>query len=237
MVYELEMESYRGPLEKLLELVEEKKLEVTAVNLAEVTADFLAYLNKLEEEKRDRGLIADFLAVASKLVLIKSKVLLPSLPLSEEEEGDIKNLEARLRLYRELKRTQAHIKAGWHEVPAMREREFLMSASAIFYPPKGVDANALRASVGKIFGEFEKLLRPVETVKREIVNLKTKIGEVLARITEHAASFKALRNGASRSEVVVLFLAILHLIKEQLVDAEQDGGFGDILIAKNGGRP
>lgn len=237
MVYELETESYRGPLEKLLELVEEKELEITTVNLAEVTADFLAYLEKLEEEKRDRSLIADFLVIASKLVLIKSKVLLPSLPLSDEEEGDIKNLEARLRLYQELKRTQTHIKAGWRAVPGMREREFLMSAPAVFYPPSGVTPERLRGSVGKIFGEFEKLLRPVEFVKREIVNLKQKIGEVLARLTERATSFKDLRNGASRSEVVVLFLAVLHLIKDQLVSAEQEGGFGDILIAKNGERP
>ena len=99
MPYELSLEYYKGPLDKLLELVEEKKLEITQISLAEVTADFLNYLKTLDESRANHSLIADFLVVASKLVLIKSKMLLPSLPLDEEEESDIRNLEERLKLF------------------------------------------------------------------------------------------------------------------------------------------
>ena len=104
MLYELKLETYQGPLDKLLELVEGKKLEITKISLADVTADFLNFLKKLESEGANHSLIADFLVVASKLILIKSKVLLPALTLSEEEESDIHDLEARLKIYAELSR-------------------------------------------------------------------------------------------------------------------------------------
>lgn len=237
MAYELEMDGYKGPLDKLLELVEEKKLEITTVNLAEVTTDFLEYLRKIEEEKRNHELIADFLVIASRLVLIKSKVLLPSLALSEEEEVDIKNLEARLRLYQELKQTQAYVREGWRALPMMHAREFMFSTGAIFYPPANVGPETLHAAVGGVFGELQKILRPVAVVKREIINLREKIQEVFKRLTETPLSFSKLRKNGSRGEIVVLFLAVLHLIKDQLVQVEQEDHFGDILIAKNGVNP
>ena len=85
MNYELTLEAYQGPLDKLLELVEAKKMEVTEISLAEVTADFLDYLKKLEAENVSQTLLADFLVIASKLIFIKSKILLPSLFAGEEE--------------------------------------------------------------------------------------------------------------------------------------------------------
>lgn len=65
------------------------------------------------------SILADFLVVASKLILIKSKVLLPSLPLTEEEELDIRGLEGRLKIYQEFKKAQVHIKGLWRVSPQM----------------------------------------------------------------------------------------------------------------------
>ena len=90
MNYEFKTEQFSGPIEKLLELIEEKKMEITELNLADVTADFLKYLEKLESV--ESRLLADFIVVASKLLLIKSKAILPGLPITEEEEKDIKDL-------------------------------------------------------------------------------------------------------------------------------------------------
>ena len=108
MNYELRIEKFSGPIEKLLELIEEKKLEITELNLAEATADFLNYIKKIENiEPR---LLADFVVVVAKLLLIKSKALLPNLQLTEEEEKDIKDLENRLKIYRQFKPAIDHIK-------------------------------------------------------------------------------------------------------------------------------
>ncbi|MFI5205325.1 MAG: segregation/condensation protein A [Candidatus Paceibacterales bacterium] len=108
--YQLKLENYQGPLEKLLELIEEKKMEITEINLAEVTTDFLSYLQELtSKEKIDSfdginlRIIADFVAVASRLVLIKSKALLPGEKLTLEEESEIKELEERLKIYKEFR--------------------------------------------------------------------------------------------------------------------------------------
>src|SRR3989344_9467667 len=124
MTYELALDAYRGPLDKLLELVEEKKLAITEISLAAVTADFLAYLKKLEAEKIDQILLADFLAVASKLILIKSKFLLPSL-VTEEDELEIRDLEIRLRLYQEIKQAMILVKRSWQPLPQIFSREYL----------------------------------------------------------------------------------------------------------------
>ncbi len=233
MSYELNLGQYKGPLEKLLELIEEKKLEITTVNLAEVTSGFFDYLRKLETEHANHSLVADFLVIASKLLLIKSKTLLPSLELTEEEETDIKNLEARLTLYQELKRTREYIKEAWHPGPMIYSRAFLSGTEPIFYPPKGCGGDTLHEAVARVAGELEKFFHPVVRVKNEIIHLKQKIEEMLSRLTDTPVSFKSFRGEKrERSELVVLFLAVLHLVRDQLVMAEQGSRFGDIMIAR-----
>jgi segregation and condensation protein A len=127
MNYELKLEQYSGPLEKLLELIEERKLEVTEISLGQVTEDFLRHLNDLKAKtgalqegdpvehsvRAHLRLLVDFIIVASRLILIKSKSLLPGLELSGEEEADIKDLERRLFIYKELKPAMRLIASLW----------------------------------------------------------------------------------------------------------------------------
>jgi len=230
--YELNLENFQGPLQKLLELIEEKQMEITVVSLADVTGGFFDYLKKLEAGGADHSLVADFLVIASKLLLIKSKVLLPSLPLTEEEEMDIQGLEGRLKLYQEFKKAQVHIKDIWSVSPVMFSREYLMTKEATFYPPKSVTPSILAKVAAKVAGELEKFLKPVVAVKNEIIHLKQKIEEILKRLTEAPIGFKKMHAGRSRGELIVLFLAVLHLIKDQLISADQGGQFGEIEIAR-----
>ncbi len=233
VTYKLELTGFQGPLEKLLELIEEKKLEITTVSLAEVTGGFFEYLHRLEAAGANHSLVADFLVVASKLLLIKSKTLLPSLELTEEEESDIKNLETRLKLYQELKKTREYIKMGWHPEPMIFSRAFLMERAPIFYPPRRFSKEDLAGAVRRVVGELERFMHPVVRVKNEIIHLKQKIEEIFAQLTERPVSFKSFGSGSNgRSELVVLFLAILHLVKEQLVMVEQGSHFSDIFIAR-----
>lgn len=239
MPYQLTLEHYTGPLHKLLELVETKKLEITLVSLAQVTADFLHYLESLKsgevraaESENSRLILSDFLLIASKLLLIKSKVILPSLPLTEEEESDIKNLEQRLKLYQALKNTQKHLREKWNALPKMLSREFLMVGVRVFYPPRKLSKENLNQAISKILEVLKKTLKPQVTIKNEFINLKSKIEEVLRRLKNKPASLENLHGERSRRELIILFLAILHLFKDQLVEIEQKRGFGEILIAK-----
>lgn len=239
MPYEVATETYQGPLDKLLELIEGKKMEISRLNLAEVTADFLAYVEKLEKDVEKGGIppgvLADFLVVASRLILIKSKALLPDLTLSEEEEGEMVDLEYRLKLYRELKEAQKHIARGWSPAPLMASREFLMASETFFYPPQKLSPDKFLAAVAHVVGELERFVKPTAHIKSTIIDLKKKIEEMLKRVAGAPFRFRELRQGKGRSELVVLFLAVLHLLKMQEVNVEQGEQFGDIIVAKRTG--
>lgn len=232
MAFELKLDSYKGPIETLLDLVLEKKMEITLVSLAEVTGDFLNYVTALEEDVRYRAIVADFLVVASKLIFIKSKILLPSLPLTEEEEADIRSLESRVRLYKELKDAEKHLVEAWGMTPKMSVREFLMSNERAFFPPEKTTPQTLHKAMVRVYGELERLATPVETIERQVVNLKEKIQEVLARITSEPTSFSEFKKHSSRAEIVVLFLAVLHLVRDQALQVDQKGHFSEIFVAK-----
>ncbi len=236
MEHNLVLGNFNGPLDKLLELIETKKLEITEVSLANVTADFLAYLEELKRESREEeypSILADFLLVASKLLLIKSKALLPSLELSEEEEKDIKDFEARLKLYQELKKTQGNIKEKWNVFPVMFGRELFMTQEIVFYPPSHISVNIIHESLKTLIDQFKKVIRPEKTIKSEMINLKQKIEEIMNRITSAPISFKNLSSSGTREEIIVLFLAILHLVRQQIIDVTQKNHFDEITVARH----
>lgn len=232
MPFEIKSENFSGPLEKLLELIEAKELDVTRVALAEVTADFLDYVKNLQNA--GAAVLADFVVVASRLVLIKSKALLPSLTLTAEEESDVRDLEERLALYREFRAAGAGLKEMFLPVARCASRTLLLGAPAIFYPSKNLDAAGLRAAIGKVFAVLEDFIPKDErVVKRVFVTLEEKIKELIGRLEEMATqSFKSLAAKKSKSEVVALFLAVLHLVRHQGVDVSQTGQFTDIIIKR-----
>lgn len=250
MLYSLNLDFYKGPLEKLLELIEEKKLEISVVSLAKVTGDFLAFVENLQksepfaedaarEEKKSfpdktqddlKLILADFLVVASRLVLIKSKALIPALPLDDEDEADIRDLEARLKIYEEIRGAKSAVLGLWRSSPVMLSREFLMTKEPFFFPPKDIGANDLLKCFRTILGEFEKSLIPVKKIALQVFNLQSKIEEVLRKITNEPRALHHFHEKKNKSELVILFLAILHLAKVQLIHIEQDERFGEIRI-------
>ena len=248
MPYEIKTEQFSGPLEKLLELIEAEKLGVNEVSLAKVTDGFLRYLEKFrtggEGEERfrvDMRVLADFIAVASRLIFLKSKHLLPGLALTGEEEADIKDLEARLTRYQALKPALAHLRALWRENHHSYSRPYflgrgggLAAGQAIFYPGKNIDTAGLRSALAKIFETVTAYAFETETIKEKIVSLEEKISEVLSRLqNEGNLQFGRLSSEKSRSEAIVVFLAILHLAREQLILLEQMENFSDIMVKKN----
>ncbi|MDD5431235.1 MAG: segregation/condensation protein A [Candidatus Pacebacteria bacterium] len=234
MSYEYKNDKFSGPLDKLLELIEEKKLEITAFSLAEVTADFLSYLKNLAEETKHPSVIADFVVVASRLLLIKSKTLLPSLELSKEEEGDIKDLETRLKIYKEYKNASVQIKQKWDENKQLFSRQFLQSMPTAFCPPPDLSINDLEKSIKNVVKELQTLVPEKQSIKKVLITLKGKMEELLERLQKKAnQSFCDMSCQKSKIEVIMIFLAILHLLREKIIHAEQKGQFSDIIINKS----
>ncbi len=101
MPYKVKLEQFEGPLDLLLELIEKEKLDITNLSLTKVADEYLSYIEDRENITLDS--LASFLSVASRLILIKSRALLPLLKFSEEEEEEIKDLEYQLAEYKKFK--------------------------------------------------------------------------------------------------------------------------------------
>lgn len=229
LTYEIKSDKFSGPLSKLLELIEERKLEITAINLGEVTADFLKYLETREEEYRQNpGFLADFIWVASKLILIKSKAILPNLEVTSEEEAEIKELEERLKVYREFVRAKARIRNLYSTTEQSFSRRYL--PPSFFFPPKHLEISELQAIIQRIFQNFQ-LVAEIPSAKINLLNFEAKLKELINRLKKEVqSSFRELSKDKSKEEIVVLFLAILYLLKENLIAFEQDKHFSDIVI-------
>lgn len=231
MRYEIKSDQFTGPLDKLLELIEERKMEITVVNLAEITNDFLKYLQSLSEETTHPSIIADFIVVASKLLLIKSKALLPSLELTQEEEKDIQDLELRLKIYKEFKEASLRVKALWESKKYSFGKELFSDLPPIFYPPKNLEIKDLISSIENIITELKALIPDKKTVKRTVISIKEKMEELLSRFKQKAEnSFKNVVESKSKLEIIVFFLAVLHLIRDRLITSTQGDQFSDIII-------
>ena len=100
--FKIKTENFEGPLDLLLSLIEKRKMLINDISLAKVADDFIAHLqNKEQFPIKDTS---DFLVIASTLLLIKSKSLLPTLNLTEEEKTDMHDLELKLKIYKKNKR-------------------------------------------------------------------------------------------------------------------------------------
>lgn len=239
---------FSGPMDKLLELIEAKKLDITQVSLAEVTGDFIAYIESLKEAavagQPDDGdhdretrraatrVLAEFLVVASQLILIKSKMLVPDTPISEEEQETMVDLERRLRLYRELKPLFALLKTTWASSPQLFSRQAYATVTPMFYPAPGVTPTVVADAMARLVSSLGSLATEKETIEHQIISLEEKIAELLTVITERAQRFSDVVSQKSRQESVVLFLALLHLLRDHRLTAQQDGLFNDIAIQK-----
>lgn len=232
--YELKLDTFSGPLDKLLELIEAKELEITRLNLAEVTADFLSYVRSLGEI--DPRILTDFITVAASLILIKSHAILPQLELSQEEEGDIADLENRLRLYREFRVAENYVRDRWQE-NSSHARDYLLQLPGGFYLTDKIFPSDLHSHMERIYNELQSFIPKVQEESVKLISLEEKIEEIIKRVDKVVrTSFNDMTEGKVRSEIVALFLALLHLIKDSAVNIQQDGLFSDIQITKIGGR-
>ena len=236
-MYEVRTEQFKGPLEKLLELIEGEKMEITQLNLGLVTDDFLKYLKSIKRESAERTeeelrLLADFIVIASRLILIKSKALLPSLELTIEEEQDIKELEKRLKLYQQLKPAMALIKKLYAGKNLSASRPFFANRPVVFNPSQNISIENLNKTMKAIFEAVKLLSLETQTIETTLIKLEEKIEEIMLKIKDGIKNFGHLIKEKSKREIVVMFLALLHLLREQTIEVEQTEGFSDIMIKK-----
>ncbi len=241
-MYEVKTSQFSGPLDLLLGLIEKRKVSINDVSLADIADQYIDYLNRLEKFPLEE--VAVFVVVASTLMLIKSRSLMPSMELTEEEERSIEELEDRLRLYRRIKELSARLSGLFGKNP-MFARAGFKGVELGFMEPKGVTKETLRAALAGVLENLpaEETLPEVEV--RKIITLEDKISELGERITrsleisfsEFSVSRDDIGSENKKVEVIVSFLAMLELIKQGFIMVRQETVFESISISRREERP
>jgi len=234
-IYEVDLPAFQGPLDLLLSLIEQEELDITKISLARVTDQYLGHLNFLKETDPDE--LTDFLVIAAKLILIKSEVLLPRPPpiLEEEDQEDVGDELARqLRIYKQFKEIAAHLQ----ELEERGLRSFVRIVPNVKIEPKLIPGD----------GSLEALLEAArnamaikpedpdvdEMISPEVVTIGQQMLHIWQGISRGNRVTFAELLGQSRNkiEVIVTLLAILELIKRNIIKVEQPRHFADIVIGK-----
>jgi len=230
-MYEVQTPQFKGPLHVLLELTEERKLEITEISLAEVTQQFLDYLKTLKNI--DPNILTDFLTVASKLLVIKSKSLLPTLEEELEEDEKATDLTYQLLQFKKFKLVAKYLKELEATGNYSFVREGTAGAAPVFIPDPHVNSQRLAEAMRSLARSLEEITKIPKEVVKEVVSITDKINH-LRRLISEKLELKltdALQKN-SRTEIVVTFLALLELIKQKILSVEQEALFGDIKIKK-----
>jgi segregation and condensation protein A len=239
--YSVSLPLFEGPLDLLLHLIEQEKLDINEISLLAVTDQYLKTIEQLEE--LSPGALADFLVVASRLLYIKSTRLLPKPQTNTDEEEDAgDNLVRHLLEYRQFKRAALELRS--------REDE----GSRLFVrPPTTVDLGELSQKQPE-FGELDRSLLQ-KALKRALARIASaplipQVQPYTVTVAERIESVRSLladarqaeqpvfqlsfsgllEEGSSRLEIIVTFLAVLELVKQRELVAQQEGTFGEIVL-------
>ncbi len=229
---------YEGPLDLLLDLIRKQDIDIYDLPIATITAQYLSYVERLRE--LDVNVAADFIYMASVLIHIKSKTLLPRDPVAASEAEDDPRLELVNRLIEHekfksaaqmLMQKQQIEEAVWSN-PAIRE----------FMDAEGTDPE-LAADVIDLVKTFQQILervrtRPILQVDEETMTVGQMIDYLRRRLTLEDRPIRLkqlLRNVESRQALVCMFLALLELVRLQAIQLRQDRMFGEILLRKHTG--
>ena len=230
MAYTVQVEHFEGPLDLLLQLVEKNELEVSKISLAGVTDQFVLYMQSKVVPPEE---LADFLVVASKLIYLKSKLLLPDFQDQEMEEGP--DLESQLRLYQMFVTAARGIDKQWKlgDLSFSRSDQPMRKREVSFVPPENVGVNELGEAMKRVIARLEPIIHLPQVAVRRALSIHDRIRELFSKIRKHAkGSFREFIKGARHKEdAVVTFLALLELIKQKFVMVEQNQLFQDINIS------
>ncbi len=233
-MYQFRLPEFEGPLDLLLSLIERQELDITRVSLAAVADQYLDLISKPGAIELTQ--LADYLIIAAKLILIKSRLLLPQPETAgadtEEDVGEA--LARQLREYKVFKQAAAFLRE--------RQQQGMRTFPRFAPPPRpeptvwklrGVTTEDLVHALSKALNVRPSLPQGTLTVS-VTVSIEQQIRTIVQLTTERGRiSFnKLLESAATRVEIIVTFLAVLELIKRRLIRAEQEELFGDILLVR-----
>lgn len=233
MPFTIKTASFEGPLDLLLDLVEQRKMLINDVSLSKVTDDFIDHVKNFGN--MPMGESAHFILVASTLLLIKSKSLLPQLNLTEEEQGDIKDLETRLKIFRRIREASKAIQGLWDGDTIFAQSQ-ARAVDPVFAPDPTFTLEKALASLQDLIKRLPKKETLSKVIVKKVISLEDMIGNLTARIgSQLKMSFKQFtaENKHERVNIIVSFLAMLELVKQGVLQVSQADAFADIEMETN----
>ena len=223
------VEGFDGPLDLLLELVEEKKLDILTVRLGDLADAYLARVRAMSALPADE--VSAFLALASRLVLLKARSLLPSLePIPEEQDESEEELRLRLLEYAIVRERAgqlgARLRAG--------ERAFHREGGTVELPPRGGEVGALASAWSRVLALASRQREEDIVAPGERYSVEQRTAEIEALVAAQGRmSFATLLGDAPTiGFAVVTFIALLDIYRRGVIDLAQDELFADIVITR-----
>ena len=228
---QIKLENFEGPLDLLLQLVDQQELDITEVSLSQITEQYFQYLDKLEKNRSEK--LADFLVIATRLIFLKSKHLLPHLYPEQEEDGP--TLADQLKMYKAYVEASKNIEQLWSSRDLSYERT---------EPPKKIKEfvlplNSTVSDLEKSFDVLLKRLKPISALPTASIDHTISIKQTVDRIRDllknnKKLSFKKLLSQSkNRTEVIVNFLALLELVGHKTAAVQQNSSYADLEITSN----
>lgn len=231
--YTVKLSQFEGPLDLLLHLIEERKLHINDISLAKITDGYLSHIEQFKEFPiRDA---AHFILIASTLVLIKSRSLLPFLTLTDEEKESIEDLEARLKAYRRIKELSRHVAKRFGE-RILFFRGPPSTIISVFSPTEEITKTGILQAMRSVLMSLPKREMVPQLIIRKVMSLEEMIEDLTERITSSLSlSFKdfAKMRKSERAHMIISFLAVLELVKRGIISVKQNKHFEDIMMESN----
>ncbi len=221
----------------LLRLIEREELDITVISLARVADQYLSYIKTLRDLSSEQ--LAEFISVAARLLLIKSRHLLPAPepPLVEDAEGDAMDLVRQLSEYRRYKAVATQLR----EIERVGQRSFSRVAPPPHMerplPDEEMEAKELRAALLAVIERTVQAPPVDKIVSPVIVHMVDCVSRVIKAVKEgiRVRFSRLLKDTRSRLEAIVTFLAILEMNKQQRIRISQEGLFGEIYLERHDG--
>lgn len=228
----VDIEQFNGPLDLLLQLIEQQKMDITTISIAAVTDQFLQHVKGLQS--LNPTTLADYLSVAAKLLVIKSKAILPTLKLEKEEEEIALDLESKLVMYKQFKEVAKYLKG----LDLKRQQSFTRSTTfdekVNFFPDPDVSKDTLHNSILNVLESLAEINNLPKATVKEAISIQQKIDELQLVISNQIQTSLSdlIANAKNKTEVIVTFLALLEMIKQRVLTVDQERIFSDIIIKK-----
>jgi segregation and condensation protein A len=227
--YKIKTEKFEGPLDLLLNLIEKKKLLINDFTLSEITDDFVNYVSTLGKVSATK--VSDFLVVASTLILIKSRSLLPSLTLEQSEEDDIRDLETRLKILKLIKDISTSVGERFQKLIRFKKKHVKVLQPK-FSPSPELNPHNMRIVMLGVINTFPKFEVKKEAKIKKTISLEDTMNRLINRVKRNIkmsfSEFSGKKEKGERVNVIISFLAVLELVKRGFISANQEKKYEEI---------